>query len=1419
MEKIKQFFSAPVFADEALSLRAGLLSFFINLHLVVAGAIVIAYSSLFSEDLIFSLAALATCIPALGMRVLLHRGRVSLAATLFIGFIALTMPLVAVAGESSVATVPVTAFQFITLVMAGLLLGGRGAAGFLFFTCILNGGALYAEANGGYPVTATLSHFEAWITQVITYTAVAALLWLANHLIRDSFARARRENEERRAAEASLQLAVDAARLGTWTTDIATGKTEFSSRLTAIHGGQTPDPVFSLVHPQDRERVRQTIASIQSGQQERYVMTHRIVLSDGSERWLDDWGLLSRDRSGKPARLAGVVMDITDRKLAEQETQRRLNELATVNAISQVTASQIELDALIQLTGEKLRQVLNVHGVFIALYDPKSNIISFAYWRVRDKVIQVPAFPLGSGLISWVIRNRQPLVINKDYERRSAELGIVRPALSQEASKTPKAWLGVPMQVGDHVIGMISAQNYEQEDAFSENDIRLWMTIAANVGIAIQNAQLYAAAQKELAERKQAEQEREILQHLALELTAPLTLKELVKFLAMHCRQLFLYDSFRFDLYDEQEQLRTPVYAEDTPAGGQTPVDVETESDAQKPGVIRTVFDGKPVLVNRKPGMNTDGLTPWGFASRRSQSMMFIPVRWYGGCIGVVYVQSYTPERYNDRDLMLLQMVADQCGTALARVQADAELQKSASRLELLHNIDRALLSAQSPAEIAREALTRIRQLIPSQRTSITLFDFEKNEAIFLVASFDEDFNTAGQSVITLQEYGQYIIDELLQGKACRVDDVLTDPRCNELDKALAQDGFRSWLYLPLLSQEQLIGGLNFGRAAGNPFTAEEEAIAHEVANQLAIALKQNQLYEALQAELSERRRIQDILFEEKERAEVTLYSIGDAVITTDIHAQVDYLNPVAENLTGWKLKEAIGQPLEKVFQVVNEESRKNVIDPVARCLQEGRVVELANHSILIRRDGSEYSIDDSAAPIRNRKGEIIGAVLVFHDITEERRLSRQVTHDAMHDSLTGLVNRREFEKRLERALNSAKERNLSHVLCYLDLDQFKIVNDIAGHAAGDELLKQVGKLLSDLFRQRDTLARLGGDEFGLLLENCQLDQALVICNEVLAKTHDFSFICERKSFQVGVSIGVVPITAEKESVNQLLSQADIACYSAKDLGRNRVYVYQTEDSETVQRHSDIVQASRMKDAIVHNQFLLYCQPIVELAGDHLGFNHYEVLLRMVNDEKNLILPGTFIPSAERYGLMPAIDRWVIRQTFCAMSTHDIQGMQITINLSGNSLNDENLLDYVLEQLNEFSILPEQICFEITETAAIQHLSKAQKFIQAFRELGGKIALDDFGSGFSSFRYLKTLTVDYLKIDGAFVSDMLSNPSDLAMVEAITQMAHTLGIHVIAEHAIDLETINRLREMGVESAQGFGIGFPVPVEEAWKSKA
>ncbi len=334
-------------------------------------------------------------------------------------------------------------------------------------------------------------------------------------------------------------------------------------------------------------------------------------------------------------------------------------------------------------------------------------------------------------------------------------------------------------------------------------------------------------------------------------------------------------------------------------------------------------------------------------------------------------------------------------------------------------------------------------------------------------------------------------------------------------------------------------------------------------------------------------------LAEEKERALVTLHSIGDAVITTDAQERVEYLNPVAELLTGWRTAEARGLPLAQVFQVVNEHTRQPAPNPVRRCLQEGKVIGLPGHSVLISRTGREYDIDDTTAPIRGRDGQVQGVVLVFHDVSEARRLERRMAHDAAHDTLTGLVNRREFELRLERALTSAKQRNSEHVLCYLDLDEFKVINDSAGHAAGDEMLRQVANLLSGLFRHRDTLARLGGDEFGLLLENCPLERGVTIANEVVAQIKQMPFNWQGRIYQIGVSIGLVLLNAATEGLAQALSQADMACYTAKDLGRGRVHVYRWKERETAAHNGELLQARRLREALEWEQFHLYCQPIL----------------------------------------------------------------------------------------------------------------------------------------------------------------------------------------------------------------------------------
>jgi diguanylate cyclase (GGDEF)-like protein/PAS domain S-box-containing protein len=550
----------------------------------------------------------------------------------------------------------------------------------------------------------------------------------------------------------------------------------------------------------------------------------------------------------------------------------------------------------------------------------------------------------------------------------------------------------------------------------------------------------------------------------------------------------------------------------------------------------------------------------------------------------------------------------------------------------------------------------------------------------------------------------------------------------------------------------------------------------------------------------------------------VTLHSIGDAVITTDAQARVEYLNPVAEALTGWTTAEARGMPLTEVFQVVNEQNRTPAPDPVRRCLEAGSTTGFIEHTVLISRGGKEYDIDDTAAPIRGRDGQIQGVVLVFHDVTESRRLERKMAHDAAHDTLTGLVNRREFEVRVERALASAKERGANHVLCYLDLDQFKIINDTSGHAAGDELLKQVANLLSGLFRHRDTLARLGGDEFGLLLENCPLERGITIASEVVAQVRQMPFAWEGHIYPIGVSIGVAPISATTEGLAQALSQADEACYTAKDLGRGRVHVYQWQEMESAQRHSEILRAARLREALDWELFHLYCQPIQALSARAAGPDRsYEVLLRLLDEDGQILQPAAFIPSAERYGLMGGVDRWVIQAVFRRYAIHFSGGVgpRAAINLSGSSLNDDSLLDFIYAQLHEHNVPPERICFEISETAAIHNLTRAQRFTSEVHKMGGQIALDDFGSAFSSFRYLKNLRVNYLKIEGSFVREMLGNTSDRVMVAAINQVGHTLGIQTIAEHVSDAAMIEELRQMGVDYAQGYAIGRPQPLAEAW----
>lgn len=554
-------------------------------------------------------------------------------------------------------------------------------------------------------------------------------------------------------------------------------------------------------------------------------------------------------------------------------------------------------------------------------------------------------------------------------------------------------------------------------------------------------------------------------------------------------------------------------------------------------------------------------------------------------------------------------------------------------------------------------------------------------------------------------------------------------------------------------------------------------------------------------------------LFQQKERLEVTLNSIGDGVISTDHLGQVNYLNPVAEQMTGWSLAEATGQPVNKVLNLIDEESGDPAPSPVEKVLQTGAIYGLASDCALLSRNGTRYAIEDSAAPIRDRNGKTIGVVLVFHDVSDARRLAAEMSYQATHDALTGLVNRREFEHRLEKAVDSANALAQQHALAYMDLDQFKIVNDTCGHIAGDELLRQVTGLLRLALRANDTLARLGGDEFGVLLEACPPGVALHISETLRNLIGDFHFVWEDKTFPISVSIGLINFGGnapqQPRNLSEILSLADAACYAAKDSGRNRIHVYQADDQAISKRYGEMDWFGRLHRALEQNRFALYAQKIVALQGAPTHDTHVEILLRLQDEAGRLVPPMAFIPAAERYGLMSEIDRWVIAHAFAHIARQPLGRRSLySINLSGASLNDDETLQFILRQLTVNALEPQQLCFEITETAAIANLINASAFIGALHDKGCKFALDDFGSGMSSFAYLKHLPVDYLKIDGSFVKDMDSNSIDATLVAAIHNIGHVMGLETIAEFAENDAVLARLAEIGVNYAQGYGVGRP-----------
>lgn len=573
--------------------------------------------------------------------------------------------------------------------------------------------------------------------------------------------------------------------------------------------------------------------------------------------------------------------------------------------------------------------------------------------------------------------------------------------------------------------------------------------------------------------------------------------------------------------------------------------------------------------------------------------------------------------------------------------------------------------------------------------------------------------------------------------------------------------------------------------------------------------------------DISERKENEIALAESHESLRVTLMSIGDAVITTDPSGNVHWMNPVAERLTGWSAERARDRPLQQVFDIVHEETRLPTENPVATCLQQAKVVGLAHHTLLLSRTGEEYGIEDSAAPMRDEAGNVLGVVLVFHDVTEQRRLSGEMSYRASHDKLTGLFNRAEFENRLSRLLQRSEAENSRHAMMFIDLDQFKLVNDACGHSAGDQLLQQVSTLLTESVRGHDTVARLGGDEFGILLEHCGMEQAQRIAQNICDRMEDHRFQHDEHRFRIGTSIGLVPVDRVLATKEAVMQAADASCYAAKDAGRNRAHTWSDHDRATRDRHGEMQWTTRIERALDKNGFALFAQKIECLSRTESGL-HLEVLLRMLDDDGGLVAPGAFLPAAERYHLITRIDRWVLRAaTRWLAALPDMSAVAtLSVNLSGLSVGDRTFHGHTVELLTALGPeICQRLCIEITETAAITKLADASLFIDKVHALGVRVALDDFGAGASSFGYLKNLNVDCLKIDGRFIEDLLDDPLDDVAVRCFVDVARVVGLETVAEFVDRPDVLARVRELGIDYGQGFLLHKPEPIEGILDSAA
>ncbi len=564
--------------------------------------------------------------------------------------------------------------------------------------------------------------------------------------------------------------------------------------------------------------------------------------------------------------------------------------------------------------------------------------------------------------------------------------------------------------------------------------------------------------------------------------------------------------------------------------------------------------------------------------------------------------------------------------------------------------------------------------------------------------------------------------------------------------------------------------------------------------------------------DISHRKSLEVSLSRSKRQAQYTLESISEGVITTDNDGRIDYMNLSAEALIGTNRDDASGHRIGELFTLVDDADRRPLGDPVDRCLAMRRRVNMGRRAVMVSVDGElEHSVEITASPVRGPSNSISGTVVVFHDVSELRGLTRKMSYQATHDPLTGLVNRREFERRLDEAMDSAHAEEAVHMLFYMDLDRFKAVNDSCGHMAGDNMLREVAAIIKDEVRDSDFVGRLGGDEFGALLIGCPIEKSRKIATDICNAIADYRFVWKDKIFNIGISIGLVEISHASGTLQDVMSAADSACYMAKQQGRGRVHVYSARDEAVARERGDIQWLRQLQTALHEDSFELAIQPIIAMRGHAESGPAAEVLIRLNDGQGRSTASAEFLRPAERYQMMPQIDRWVINATLVAISGGEIKlpaHRSCAINLSGQTLGDEAFLGFVVDAMDRSGVAPSAICFEVTESAILSNVQHAQRFIEVLHGIGCEFALDDFGSGLGSFSSLKHLPIDYLKIDGTYTRNLLTDLVNQEMVAAMVKLARTMQFKIVAEQVEHQEDFDWLRDIGVDFVQGYFVEAP-----------